>query len=347
MRNYKNRKRGLNNGLSRWFAIQTLIIVGLGVFTSIVVNRIALNFAGYDYFDSFRRMITIGAVILILIIFEILQYRLIKRHLEKICDAISHLSHGEYGYKLKSGKYNIFKELSDDLNLLSEELKNVQILRNDFVNSYSHEFKTPIASINGFAQLLHDDNTIPWETRREYLKIIVEESERLTALAGNTILLSQLDTQKIVADKKPYSLDEQLRRCVIMLSNAWGEKNIEVLGEFKEVAFNGDEDIMANVWLNIIFNAIKFTPEGGKITVSCEKHNGRIWVSVADTGCGMSKETAENIFEKYYQAKTDSTQKGLGLGLAIAYRSVELHGGRIHVQSKLGEGTTFTVELPA
>ncbi len=343
-------KSGLKfgSGISIWFALQTLIIAGIGVSATIIVNRITLTFAGREDYSTIRISLIVITLIILLIIFETLQYRMIKRHLERICIAISRLSGGEYGHKLNIGRFTIFKDLSQDINLLSEELQNVHMLRNDFVNSYSHEFKTPIASINGFAQLLHDDNTIPWETRKEYLKIIVDESERLTALAGNTIMLSQLDTQKIVANKKPYSLDEQLRRCVIVLSKTWAEKDLDVQGDIEEIIFNGDEDMMSAVWLNILFNAIKFTPEGGKITVYARQKSKKIIVKFIDTGCGMSQETVDNIFKKYYQAgaDTDTTKKGLGLGLPIAKRSVELHGGKIFVESELNKGTTLTVELP-
>lgn len=336
------------SGISAWFALQTLIIVGVGVSTTLVINKITRTFAGIEDYNTIRVTLIIITLVILLIIFEILQYRIIKRHLEKICIAISRLSHGEYGHKLKINRHTIFKGLSSDINLLSEELQNVHMMRNDFVNSYSHEFKTPIASINGFAQLLLDDETLPPETQKQYLRIIVDESERLTSLASNTILLSQLDTQKIVANKKPYSLDEQLRRCTITLYNLWREKRLNIQGDIEEILFNGDEDMMTQVWLNLLNNAIKFTPEGGTITVTATQKSRKIVVKIEDTGCGMSQETIDNIFKKYYQANADidKTKKGLGLGLPIVERTVTLHGGKITVESQLGKGSVFTVELP-
>lgn len=336
----------LSKSLSHWMILQTIIMVGVGVFTTIFIDQISVLFEQTQKPDVFKVLSIIGALVLILGIFEILQYRLIKRHLEKICDTIERLAHGDYGCKIKPSKIDVFKSLGHDINLLSEELETVQMLRNDFVNCYSHEFKTPIASIQGFAQLLLEDDNLPIETRRQYLQIIVDESTRLTSLAGNTILLSQLDTQKIITDKKPYLLDEQLRRCVIMLSNVWGEKNIDVQGEFCEMVYNGNEDLMQHLWLNLLHNAIKFTPEGGKIKVSSCVENGRIFVSIADSGIGMTQETAEQIFKKYYRANTKDPQRGLGLGLSIAHKIVKLCNGKISVSSRPGRGTVFTVELP-
>ncbi len=335
----------LSKSLSRWFIVQTLMMVGVGFFTTIFIDQISSIFKESQKPDAFRILTIIAALILILGIFEILQYRLIKRHLEKICDTIERLAHGDYGYKLRPGKFDVFKSIGHDINILSEELETVQMFRDDFVNSYSHEFKTPIASIKGFAQLLLEDDNLPEETRRQYLQIIVDESTRLTSLAGNTILLSQLDTQKIVTDKKLYSLDEQLRRCVIMLSNLWGEKNIEVQGDFCEIVYNGNEDLMQHLWINLLQNAIKFTPEGGKIIVSARAENSTVYVSIADTGIGMSQETVDQIFKKYYRANTKDPQRGLGLGLSIAHKIVKLCGGQIKVSSELGNGTVFTVEL--
>ncbi len=337
----------LSRSLSKWFIIQTLLLVGLSVFSVAAIQPLAKYIRHDDIFDWSRFFIVVAAWVVVVGIFEILQYRLVKKHLEKISDMIELLASGNYGAKIKVTRFDVFKKLAKDLNLLSEDLNQVQMFRDDFVNSYSHEFKTPIASINGFAQLLLTDESLDEATRKKYLKIIADESDRLTGLANNTILLTRLDTQKIITDKKEYSLDEQLRRCVIMFSNDWMAKNIEVSGDgISEIMYFGDEDLMQHIWINLIHNAIKFTPENGKISVSSKVHNNRILVTISDTGIGMTPENAQRIFDKYYTENRNSTSKGLGLGLSIAHKIVKLCGGRIRVESKLGEGSTFTVELP-
>lgn len=337
----------LSRSLSKWFIIQTLLLVGLSVFSVAIIQPTAKHIMHDGAIDWGRFAIVAVAFVFVLGIFEILQYRLVKKHLEKISDMIEHLASGNYGTKIKVTRFDVFKKLSNDLNLLSEDLKQVQMFRDDFVNSYSHEFKTPIASINGFAQLLLTDESLDEETKKKYLRIIADESNRLTGLANNTILLTQLDTQKIITNKKPYSLDEQLRRCVIMFSNDWMAKNIEFCGEgISEVTYFGNEDLMQHIWINLIHNAIKFTPENGKISVASQIRGNRILVSISDTGIGMSTENAQRIFDKYFTENRNSTAKGLGLGLSIAHKIVDLCGGRINVESKLGEGSTFTVELP-
>ncbi len=337
----------LSKSLSKWFILQTLLLVGLSVFSVFTIQPSFAYVNKSGELDWKKVLLVITVWVFVLGIFELLQYRLVKRHLEKVCNMIERLAHGNYGEKLKVTRFTVFKSLSNDINLLSEELKDVQMFRDDFVNSYSHEFKTPIASINGFAQLLLTDDTLDRETRKKYLKIIVDESNRLTTLAGNTILLTQLDTQKIITNKKLYSLDEQLRRCVIMFSNDWMAKNIEFDGDsISEITYYGNEDLMQHIWINLIHNAIKFTPENGKISVSAAKKNGRIYVSISDTGIGMTPENAQRIFDKYYRENRNSTSKGLGLGLSIANKIVKLCGGKINVESQPGKGSTFTVEIP-
>ncbi len=337
----------LSKGLSLWLLIQTLLLIGVAVLTTFVIDWISVAFAETPKPDPYKIISIVASLIVVLGIFEILQYSLVKRHLKKICDAIERIAHGDYGYKIKPSKIDIFKSLAYDINLLSEELESVQMLRNDFVNSYSHEYKTPIASIKGFAQLLLEDDNIPEETRKQYLQIIVDESERLSGLAGNTALLSQLDTITFITDNKPYLLDEQLRRCTIMLAKDISEKNIKLDGSgINTVTFCGNEDWLQHLWLNLLHNAVKFTPDGGTISVASHSENGRIFVSITDSGIGMTQKTADQIFKKYYRANTKDPQRGLGLGLNIAQKIVKLYNGRISVKSELGKGTTFTVELP-
>ena len=336
-----------SRGLTRWMLMQTLILVGVATFTMIFIDWISVVFAETPKPDPSKIISMAASLILVLGIFEILQYFLIKRHLKKICDAIERFAKGDYGYKIKPSKLDIFNGLVNDMNLLSEELESVQMLRNDFVNSYSHEFKTPIASIKGFAQLLLEDGNLSEETRREYLQIIVDESERLSGLAGNTALLSQLDTLNAIPDNKPYLLDEQLRRCTIMLEKYISEKNIRLDGSgINTVIFCGNEDWMQHVWLNLLHNALKFTPDGGTVAVTLHSENGRIFVSITDSGIGMTQQTAEQIFKKYYRANIKDPQRGLGLGLNIVQKIVKMYNGRISVKSEIGKGTTFTVELP-
>ncbi len=264
---------------------------------------------------------------------------------KKISEAIHRISDGDYDVELNPAVLVPYAEVADEINDMATQLGSVETLRRDFINNFSHEFKTPITSISGFAHLLLEEN-VSEEERKEYLQIIADESDRLASFSSNTMMLSRLETQTEIPDQKPYSLDAQVRQAVILLSRQWSEKNIDMDVDLSPLTYTGNADLMMHVWVNLLNNAIKFTPEGRKITVRLEEKNGFAAVSVADTGIGMSREDLQRVFQKYYQADTSHASKGMGLGLSIAWRIAELAGGHIDVESVLGEGSVFTVKLP-
>lgn len=270
------------------------------------------------------------------------------KNVTPLLHGLEKVAQGDYSVRIPmpEKKYQRFmSSVNDTFNKMVTELENTSILRTDFINGYSHEFKTPIASINGFANLMLRQD-VTEEERKQYLQIIADESKRLADLANDTLLLSKLDSVQIITDRQPYSLDEQLRKCVIMLSKGWNDKHITFSGDMAEVTYTGNAEIMQHLWLNILNNAIKFTPEGGEVSVVLVKQDTNAVISIADNGIGMDDETLSHIFEKYYQGPSEKRLNGLGFGLSLAHRIVELCGGTITVKSKLNEGSTFTVTLP-
>lgn len=272
-------------------------------------------------------------------------YRRRMKELETLSEGIQKVANGDYDTNIDCSKKTQMTPVYEDFNKMCAELASVQILRNDFINSYSHEFKTPIASINGFASLLLEKDLAENE-RKEYLKIIVQESSRLSNLATNTILLSRISSQQIISDTEEYDLSEQLRQCSIILSKDWLEKKIEFSGEFPSVLFVGNKELMQHLWLNLLGNAIKHTPTGGEISVSVTPQENFVTIVFSDTGEGMNNETLQHLFEPYYQGDTSHSSQGLGLGLSIVQRIVELCNGTITVKSELSVGSSFTVTLP-
>jgi signal transduction histidine kinase len=225
---------------------------------------------------------------------------------------------------------------------MAEELKSVKTLREDFVHNFSHEFKTPIASINGFANLLLDGD-LTEEERAQILKLIADESARLSRLSESTLLLSRVENQQFIYEKKAFRLDLQLKECVIMMESQWAKKGITINSELTPITYNGDAQLMQQVWINLLSNAIKFTPQGGCVGVSVSEADGKVKVEISDNGVGISEEALPKIFDKYFQGS--KKKDGNGLGLPICKRIVGLSGGQIDVTSKVGEGTTFTVTL--
>ena len=234
--------------------------------------------------------------------------------------------------------------IAQNFNNMAEQLQSVETLRENFISDFSHEFKTPIVSIAGFAKLLKDP-ALTSEQRNEYLDIIIDESDRLVGLSESVLMLNRLDTQVIV--KERYCLDEQIRQCVLAFDRQMREKNINVELTLAETDINSNAKLLQQVWINLLSNAVKFTPEGGTISVYCASDSGKIAVSVKDDGCGMSAEIMTNIFNKFYQGDKSHTTPGNGLGLSIVKKIVEILGGSITVASEVGKGSTFTIMLDA
>ncbi len=235
-------------------------------------------------------------------------------------------------------------ELIESFNEMTNELSANEMFKKDFIANFSHEFKTPLASICGFARQLQDGD-ITSEQQKEFSKIILDEAQYLSVMSANTLLLTNIENKDIVSDKSSFSLDEQLRNCMLRLEPQWSEKDIEIDMELDEVQFFWNEQLLAHVWNNLFDNAVKFTPKGGSIKVSCKSAANVITVRISDTGEGISQEALPHIFEKFYQADSSHGTKGNGLGLPLVKRIVKLCGGRISVHSNLGEGTEFTVTL--
>ena len=266
--------------------------------------------------------------------------------IHRVNNAMKKVSQGDFSVRVDdSACAGEIRELVQSYNHMAEELSGIEMFRTDFINNFSHEFKTPIVSIRGFAKQLEREDLTD-EQRREYTRIIVAESERLANMSANVLLLTKLENQQIVTDKARYALDEQIRNCILLMEKQWEEKEIELQLELDPLEYDGNEEMMSHIWVNLINNAIKFSPRGGVLEVSCMQVQSFIVVQVRDHGEGMDANTQARVFEKFYQGDTAHATEGNGLGLSLVKRIVDLCGGKIAVDSAPGEGTTFSVYLP-
>jgi signal transduction histidine kinase len=263
----------------------------------------------------------------------------------EVIDATKKVAHGDFNVHIPNKKVPEYRELADNFNIMVDELRSVETLRNDFVSSISHEFKTPTASIQGFAQMLKTDN-IDAASKKEYLDIIIEETKRLSKLSSNVLLLSKLENQNLILPKQKYDLSEQIRRVILVLEPQWSAKNIDLGIDLDDKAIiNGNEELLFQVWLNIIQNAIKFTPENGNISISAKQAGAKTSIVIKDSGIGMDSQTVKHIFDKFYQADRSRKQDGNGLGLSIAYKIIQISNGTLSVNSEINKGTSFLVTL--
>lgn len=335
---------GSGASLGRWMLNEALVVVVASTCTfaglEYVTNRVLRQDPLYDPIYAVGMILPMGLVMGLVAYFFA---RRTNRSLSQLTDGITQVARGGFQVELEVAKAGPLKDVFLDFNKMTRELKTVQILRDDFINSFSHEFKTPITSIQGFASLLLEVS-VSEEERNRYLQIIATESARLADLAHRTLLLSRLESQELILDQQWYSLDEELKQCAILLSARWEEKQIRFSVQLERVSHWGNAELMKQVWINLLSNAIQFTPPGGSVTLRL-RQGSRIAVAFEDTGVGMTEEQRLRIFDKYYQADPSRTGRGLGLGLSIVRRIVELCGGTIEVRSTVDQGSVFTVFL--
>lgn len=233
-----------------------------------------------------------------------------------------------------------------DFNKMVEELGSIETLKTDFVSNVSHEMKTPIAIIKNYAQLLQVGKASE-EQKKEYAKEIENAASRLSSLISNILKLNKLEHQRIVPEVESYDVCRQLCESVFLFEDAMEEKEIELEADIEDVAMvRADASLMELVWNNLLSNAVKFTEKGGNITIRQTSDENHVRVSVTDTGCGISRENINHIFDKFYQGDTSHSTEGNGLGLALVKRVLELMDGEIQITSEEGKGSTFLVVLP-
>ena len=265
-----------------------------------------------------------------------------------LIDKMNCLAAGDFKVRINKNhffaRHKSVSELTESFNKMADELEHTEMLRSDFINNFSHEFKTPIVSIAGFAKLLKRGN-LTEEQKKEYLEIIEEESLRLSELATNVLNLTRVENQTILTDVTEFNLSEQIRSGVLLLENKWSKKKLEFSMDFPEYYISANEELLKQVWINLLDNAVKFSPEYSTIEIFIKKENENILVHIRNFGNTISKENQNRIFNKFYQADESHSSEGNGIGLALVRRISKLHNGSVTVQSE-NNMTVFTVTLP-
>lgn len=259
--------------------------------------------------------------------------------------AINELADGNFHVRIHLDLTQEFVKLSESFNRMAQELENTELLRSDFINNFSHEFKTPIVSLRGFAKILKSD-TLTREERDEYLDIIISESNRLAQLATNVLNLSKVENTSILTNISAFELSEEIRQAILLLETKWQKKELEWILELDEIVYSGNKDLLNQMWINLIDNAVKFSPQGGKVKIKLHADGPQVRFQIWDNGCGMDQDIIGHIFDRFYQGDLSHTAEGNGIGLTVVKRIAELHGGSVSVYSEPGIGTNFKVILP-
>lgn len=307
-----------------------------------------------------RLNITIGfpAVILMLLFSTVLGYsinfilsRAFFHPITRLGESMQKVAKGDFSPRLNTNSmiWEV-QELYTNFNIMAQELNSTEIIQTDFVSNVSHEFKTPINAIQGYATLLQNENNSP-EDQAQYIRKILLNTRRLSDLVGNILLLSKLDNSSLEKNTNVFRLDEQIRLAIVLLEEKWSVKNIEFDVELVEITYNGYEKLLAHVWSNLIDNAIKFSPNGGLITMRLTDKGGEdasaLVFTIEDNGPGIPPEHREHIFERFFQTDSSHKAEGNGLGLSLVRKIVSVCEGTISVEDCEGHsGCRFRITLP-
>lgn len=327
-----------------------MVFLLLAVCTVLVLAGVDEGFLYHDgQVELGGALAFVYTVCILIAVSMVVMIRMVFIHpLQRNIEAMKKLANGDFAVRVNHAEHGYVPremvEFEQSFNKAAEELGGTEILRKDFINNFSHEFKTPIVSISGFADLLLDEDVTP-EEQREYLQIIRDESRRLAQLSGSVLLLNRIEAQTILTDCTDFSLDEQLRQCILVTRQKWRDKPLQFEAALAPCTYHGSEALVKEIWLNLLDNAAKFSQENGTISVTLHCEQGRPVVAVTDHGCGMDAETCRHIFEQFYQGDTSHRTQGNGLGLAMAQKIAALHGGAVTVDSRPGSGSCFTVVL--
>jgi len=304
----------------------------------------------YDLYNEFYRIrkltglaFFISAIIGSILI--LIAVRSVVKPIKRLSKASKEVAKGNFDIEVAIRSRDEIGQLTADFNLMTKELKNIDFLRKDFVSNVSHEFKTPITSIRGFAKLIRDGK-LSNDQLLEYSDIIVSESDRLSLLSSNLLKLSELDSKMIREQSTIFSLDEQIRKTILILEVQWTKKEIDFDIDLDQILITADEHLLQEVWLNLIQNAIKFSTQNGQIKISLTKNTTMAKVIITDNGIGIAENEKSRIFERFYKGDKSRSKDGNGLGLVIVKQIVELSNGKIYFDSVFGKGSTFIVELP-
>lgn len=310
---------------------------------------------GFSYFltKKFEGVFSIPMVLLIIgsgtligTAMSLLLNRALLSPVRKLSQAMTEVTDGNFDVQLEpKSHFGDIETIYQNFNLMTSELAATEILKTDFVSNVSHEIKTPIGAIEGYAMLLQGDENLS-EEQAEYVDKILTNTQRLSELVGNILLISKIENQAIETNWDLYSLDEQIRQSIVLLEPEATKKNVEFYADMDAISYEGNPSLMMHVWNNLIGNAIKFTPDGTTVKITLKQADRAVIFTVDDQGPGIDEQTAKHIFDKFYQGDTSHKQKGNGLGLPLAKQILDLIDGSVTTHNLPEGGCRFTVTLP-
>ena len=323
------------------FAVISLLIVGQ---TFIIIGYLGQTLPLIGTLGYYL----LGTSLIFTLLFGVFKRYVYGKPIRRIAEAARQITEGDFSVRVESlrkdGKKDEIEVLIEDFNKMAEELNSVETLKSDFIANVSHEIKSPLSVIQSYTMALKDRDLTP-EKREDYADTVIEATKKLSFMVANMLKLNKLENQEIYVVRNRYQLGEQLRRCALFHMESWQAKNIDFHIDVEDIIVNYDESLLEIVWNNLISNAVKFTEPGGNIKLSSVLDEEYIYVTIKDTGCGISAGEIERVFDKFYQGDASHSTQGNGLGLALVKKVLQIAEGEINIESSPNNGSTFTVKL--
>ena len=343
--------RGVNHYIVFFLLVAFLVTCSIMLFTNALIDSLGVTLTE-DNLAMAARLTLVNVLLLSLLVTSIDAIRrklTVERTAKRIAEAAKRIVSGDFSARVdrpsRFSNDKSFLEIIDCFNQMAQELSGVETLRTDFISNVSHEMRTPLAVIQNYGTLLQDAD-LPENKRIEYARGITDRSRHLADMMTNILKLNKLENQQIFPRAEKYNLSEQLCEALLQFEDVWEREGIAIETDIvDDVLVNADQELLSLVWNNLLSNAFKFTPAGGKVRLGLVATEDHAIVRVQDTGCGMSAETGAHIFEKFYQGDPSHTTHGNGLGLALVKRVMDIVHGEISIESELGKGTAFTVKI--
>ena len=335
----QRKKHGITWHISLIVMVELIVAIILATVVSYLLEK---------YFGAIWKIspvwLVIGVSVVSVGVISVFINRALLSPIRRLGKAMTEVAGGNYNVQVnEKSRFGDVEDIFQNFNLMTKELASTEILKTDFISNVSHEIKTPINAIEGYAMLLQGDEGIN-EEKNEYVDKILANTQRLSELVGNTLLLSKINNQSIETKQETFRLDEQIRQSILMMELKWVQKEIDMDVELQSIQYTGNKMLLMHVWNNLIGNAVKFTPHGSTVKIRLAEADSKIIFTVDDEGSGIDDIARKHIFDKFYQADSSHKQEGNGLGLALAKSIVDAAGGKISV-CNLPVGCRFTVVL--
>lgn len=339
--------KSVNDKIKRLKLSRVVLMIAVAVMVTII-----LFYGGLSAIFNFVLTLSVPDFVWIVVISSassLITYFIMKKvivsPLTKLEDAMTKVSHGDFTVRLETNsRIEEIKRSYDGFNMMVKELRSTEMLQSDFVANVSHEFKTPISTIEGYVTLLKGEVTT--SDGEECVENILSSTKRLTSLIEGVLLLSKIENQSISPMLSAYRVDEQIRQAVVHLMDKWEKRGVIIDADLEEIVYLGNEKLLFHVWTNLIDNAVKFSEKGKTVKLELKKEDNEIVFKVRDNGQGISESAKNHVFDKFYQADNSRSKEGYGIGLALVKRIVTVYGGDVLVSDNIPKGTVFTVKLP-